>query len=456
MVLKREARSSSSRAEVQIEAQLQQMVKDQGRFDAKWGEGGGGAARATILGCRAEEEEEEEEEEVLELELEGGQGLGKVGSSRGRRQAPVSVRCHSYGDHPSARMDRPAAVSCPNPDGSACAAGKVEAGDFWGFSAAQSMESLTVLVLGKGGVGKSSTVNSLVGERVAVVSAFQSETLRPIQCSRSRAGFTLNIIDTPGLVEGGCVNDQALDIIRRFLLNKTIDAVLYVDRLDGYRVDNLDKQVIRAIARSFGPEIWRLGLVVLTHAQLSPPDGVEYSDFVARRSAALTAAIRQEAGFKKSEDPVPVVLVENSGRCNTNTDGEKILPDSTVWLPNLVEKIVEVATGPTKSLLIDKKLIEGPNANQRHKIWIPLLLLAQYFIILKPLQARINKDIEEEKYNRPQWEIRAEQFRRSSMLEEDRADEQAITDAFKQDNLDDIGDLGDQFDGLDDDDDDDL
>lgn len=82
--------------------------------------------------------------------------------------------------------------------------------------------------------------------------------------------------------------------------------MLYVDRLDGYRVDNLDKQVIRAIARSFGPEIWRLGLVVLTHAQLSPPDGVEYSDFVARRSAALTAAIRQEAGFKKSEDPVRI------------------------------------------------------------------------------------------------------------------------------------------------------
>lgn len=42
MVLKREARSSSSRAEVQIEAQLQQMVKDQGRFDAKWGAKGHG------------------------------------------------------------------------------------------------------------------------------------------------------------------------------------------------------------------------------------------------------------------------------------------------------------------------------------------------------------------------------------------------------------------------------
>jgi GTPase SAR1 family protein len=30
-----------------------------------------------------------------------------------------------------------------------------------------------VLVVGKGGVGKSSTVNSIVGERVTVVSAFQ-------------------------------------------------------------------------------------------------------------------------------------------------------------------------------------------------------------------------------------------------------------------------------------------
>lgn len=34
--------------------------------------------------------------------------------------------------------------------------------------------------------------------------------------SRSRAGFTLNIIDTPGLVEGGYVSDQVLETIKRF------------------------------------------------------------------------------------------------------------------------------------------------------------------------------------------------------------------------------------------------
>lgn len=80
--------------------------------------------------------------------------------------------------------------------------------------------------------------------------------------------------------------------------------VLYVDRLDGYRVDNLDKQVIRALARSFGPNFWRIATIVLTHAQLSPPDGGEYGEFVEKRSSALQAAIRHEAGLKKSEKEV--------------------------------------------------------------------------------------------------------------------------------------------------------
>jgi hypothetical protein len=44
----------------------------------------------------------------------------------------------------------------------------------------------------------------------------QSEGLRPMMWSRTRAGFTLNIIDTPGLIEGGYINEQAVDIIKRY------------------------------------------------------------------------------------------------------------------------------------------------------------------------------------------------------------------------------------------------
>lgn len=50
--------------------------------------------------------------------------------------------------------------------------------------------------------------------------SLQSEGPRPVMVSRSQAGFTLNIIDTPGLVEGGYVNDQAVEIIKRFVLGQ--------------------------------------------------------------------------------------------------------------------------------------------------------------------------------------------------------------------------------------------
>ncbi|KAI3995602.1 hypothetical protein MKX01_023347 [Papaver californicum] len=271
----------------------------------------------------------------------------------------------------------------------------------------EEVSALTILVMGKGGVGKSSTVNSLVGERVVAVSAFQSEASRPVMVSRSRAGFTLNIIDTPGLIEGGYVNDQALEIVKRFLLNKTIDVLLYVDRLDAYRVDNLDRQIIKAISDSFGKAIWRRGVVVLTHAQLSPPDGLNYDGFFEKRSGALLKVVRMGARIKKQEMQdfqIPVVLVENSGRCNTNDGGEKILPNGIAWIPHLVQTITDIVSNGSKAILVDKKLIEGPNPNERFKFFIPLLLAFQYFGVVKPIQRAIRNDNKSE--NKPLWELR--------------------------------------------------
>lgn len=93
-----------------------------------------------------------------------------------------------------------------------------------------------------------------------------------------------------------------------FLLNKTIDILLYVDRLDAYRVDNLEKQVIKAITDSFGQAIWSRALIVLTHAQFSPPDGLPYDEFVSRRSEALVKTVRFGASFRKVEIQVAFAI----------------------------------------------------------------------------------------------------------------------------------------------------
>lgn len=52
-----------------------------------------------------------------------------------------------------------------------------------------------------------------------------------------------------------------------------IDAVLYLDRLDLYRVEPLDKRMMQAVSDTFGPAIWKKAVIGLTHGnmQQAPP-----------------------------------------------------------------------------------------------------------------------------------------------------------------------------------------
>ncbi|CAI5990194.1 unnamed protein product [Closterium sp. NIES-65] len=274
-------------------------------------------------------------------------------------------------------------------------------------------ETVTIVAVGKGSVGKSATLNALLGERLFPTSGFQASA-HPREAVRQYGGATLHVIDTPGLVDAGTVNRTALDAILHSLVGRTVDVLLYVERLDAYRVDTIDALVAQGISNAFGPQIWKRAVVVLTRAQLSPSDGRPFGDFVAARSDALLGMIRKQGRLGRN-DEVPVALVESmEGRCRTNDDGEKILPDGRAWFPCLVEALVAVALRRQPVVRVDERMARGFNPNRAGKLLIPFLLALQVVLVALPLRRAMEWDKSEEKRHRPRWEEEAEDYRRST------------------------------------------
>eukprot|EP00879_Flechtneria_rotunda_P017862 GHRR01018722.1.p1 GENE.GHRR01018722.1~~GHRR01018722.1.p1 ORF type:complete len:386 (+),score=140.67 GHRR01018722.1:145-1302(+) len=255
--------------------------------------------------------------------------------------------------------------------------------DLFGHLREEGRKQITVLLLGKSGTGKSSTVNSMLGEKVAAVSAFKlqpdtessSTYLRQVTLGDPELdGFKVKIIDTYGLEDpeaGDTVNYTALQRIAEDIKGVPIDVVLYVDRLDLYRVEPLDKRIMQSLSETFGRRIWEKTLLVLSHGNLPmPPPGTTFETFSDRRIALLRGAVRG-LFFKPA---LPAQLVENSEACKVDAERCRILPDGSRWLVDLWGAAADMAlTG--KPYQWRKGL--GRNPNRSFKWLIPLLAYGQ-------------------------------------------------------------------------------
>ncbi|KAI4318685.1 hypothetical protein MLD38_032359 [Melastoma candidum] len=202
--------------------------------------------------------------------------------------------------------------------------------------------SCTIMVLGKTGVGKSATINSIFDEVMFSTDAFDTGTKRVQDVVGTVEGIRLRVIDTPGLlpsVTDQRKNERILHSIKRFIKKTPPDIVLYLDRLDMQSRDLSDMPLLRTITDVFGPSIWFNAIVVLTHAASAPPDGPNgtassYDMFVTQRSHVVQQEIRQAAGDMRLMNPVS--LVENHFACRTNRRGQRVLPNGQVWKPHLL------------------------------------------------------------------------------------------------------------------------
>ncbi|XP_019158995.1 PREDICTED: translocase of chloroplast 159, chloroplastic-like isoform X2 [Ipomoea nil] len=194
--------------------------------------------------------------------------------------------------------------------------------------------SLNVLVIGKTGVGKSATINSIFHEDKAVTDAFKPATTTVKEMVGTLEGVIVRVLDTPGLrssIAEQIYNRKVLLSIKKAMKRCPPDVILYVDRLDTQTRDLCDLPLLKSITTYLGPSIWEKTIVTLTHAASSPPDGstgkpLSYEMFVAQRLHAIQELIKHSVGdlhIMNAGLMNPISLVENQSLCMRNGNGHR-------------------------------------------------------------------------------------------------------------------------------------
>jgi ribosome biogenesis GTPase A len=189
---------------------------------------------------------------------------------------------------------------------------------------------LTFLEVGRTGVGKSSTINTLIGRNVAEVGHLTATTMEVKTYNLVINDIKIQLIDTPGLCddleEKG--NDLVyIDRIKRGVPNQEIDLVLFFSSLmaDERSVLKDEKRAIRIISKAFGEKIWKQSVIVFTCACSRNIVLYEYQNDLKEWTKILKKEIEIYAG-KDIAEQIPSVAVDNNSE--TTPDGQR-------WLGNL-------------------------------------------------------------------------------------------------------------------------
>lgn len=191
------------------------------------------------------------------------------------------------------------------------------------------------LLVGRTGMGKSSTINTLMGQEIAPVGDYDPTTLEVKHYDSELYGVQYRIVDTPGLCddlpERGN-DDRYLEMMRSAVAEK-IDCMWFLTRLDETRVTGDEKRGIKFISEAFGEKVWGNSVIVFTFAGNVPKD--KYANALAKRTELIRIEIAKHAGDAIANQ-VPSTAVDN--KFVTTPDGQP-------WLGELYAKVLSRISG---------------------------------------------------------------------------------------------------------------
>lgn len=191
-------------------------------------------------------------------------------------------------------------------------------------------KKLVFLLIGRTGVGKSSTVNALLGKPIAEVGDYEATTMGVESYESELDGIKFTVIDTPGLcddIEEAGRDQQYLDLMRSKVTQ--IDSMWFVSPLNETRVRRDEIQAIELISKAFGAQVWEHAVIIFTFA--NSVSASKYPEALKKRTELIRKAIAncEDVGLIVAND-IPSVAVDTESE--TTPDGEK-------WLGELFTKV---------------------------------------------------------------------------------------------------------------------
>ena len=188
-------------------------------------------------------------------------------------------------------------------------------------------KTFTFLLVGKTGVGKSSTLNSLMGHKVARTDPYDPCTTKVGIHETSLHGATVRVIDTPGLCDQeGPENDAQYIQAMRNDISCEIDAVFFVNRLSDPRVDSSVQRGMRLVTEAFGEVFWRKAVMVFTCSDLVRD--VPLNEAIVERPKRLLEVLAKLNLPNNIIQNIPSVAVDNF-------DTEKLNSAGQTWIQQL-------------------------------------------------------------------------------------------------------------------------